>query len=397
MRIGYLIDLHKGGYEQPMPSPEDAHDTMEAMIGEGIVAERAGFHSIQIPDRHGRTECYFPGPEQILTILARETDKVAIGSFTWLATLFHPMKGAEQFSVIDNLSEGRLYTTVSRGFHPGYWMQFGIPQEKLLGRFLDAVRIWNEAFKGERFTYEGKYWQVEEGLLAPQPYQPGGWPIWGGGNATPAAITRSATYGAAWTCDPFPLMKETWDAQSGGLRAVAAGLGVPRLLHQREGVAGPGGAVGGRARDGRGRGVAAAPDRPAARLVGLGREQALLDLPVLALVGEALALERLVPDPDRVEEPAEQLLLGDAELHPVTRVEPARDGRVEPPLREVVDHRELLGALHRVEEGGEPREGADRDLVGLAGEDREDLLRPREVALGAPVPVGDLDRVEARA
>jgi alkanesulfonate monooxygenase SsuD/methylene tetrahydromethanopterin reductase-like flavin-dependent oxidoreductase (luciferase family) len=236
MRVGYLIDLHKGGSDQPMPSPQDAHDTMEAMIEEGILAEKYGFHSIQIPDRHGRTECYFPGPEQILTILARETDKVAIGSYTWLATLFHPMKGAEQFSVIDNLSQGRLYTTVSRGFHPGYWQQYGIPQEKLLGRFLDAVKIWREAFKGERFTYEGKYWQVENGLLAPQPYQQGGWPIWGGGNATPAAITRSATYGSAWTCDPFPLMKETWDAQCGGYRAEAERLGkTPFVVLMRDG------------------------------------------------------------------------------------------------------------------------------------------------------------------
>ena len=119
MRIGYLIDLNKGGYDQPMPSPQDAHDTMDAMIEEGIIAERAGFHSLQIPDRHGRTECYFPGPEQILTILARETDKVAIGTFTFVATLFHPMKAAEQFAVIDNLSKGRLYTTMSRGLPPG--------------------------------------------------------------------------------------------------------------------------------------------------------------------------------------------------------------------------------------------------------------------------------------
>ena len=66
MRIGYLIDLHKGGYDQPIPTPQEAHETMEAMILEGIAAERAGFHSIQVPDRHGRTECYFPGPEQIL-------------------------------------------------------------------------------------------------------------------------------------------------------------------------------------------------------------------------------------------------------------------------------------------------------------------------------------------
>jgi alkanesulfonate monooxygenase SsuD/methylene tetrahydromethanopterin reductase-like flavin-dependent oxidoreductase (luciferase family) len=236
MRIGYLIDLHKGGYDQPMPTPRDAHETMTAMIEEGVLAERSGFHSIQIPDRHGRTECYFPGPEQILTILARETEKVAIGSFTWIATLFHPMKGAEQFSVIDNLSAGRLYTTVSRGFHTGYWQQFGIPQEKLLGRFLETVRIWQEAFKGERFTFEGKHWRVEDGLLAPQPYQEGGWPIWGGGNASPAAIRRSAGYGECWTCDPFPLMKEVWDAQAGGYRRHAEELGkTPFVVLMRDG------------------------------------------------------------------------------------------------------------------------------------------------------------------
>ena len=165
MRIGYLIDLNKGGYDQPMPTPQDAHDTMEAMIQEGIIAEEAGFHSLQVPHRHGRTECYFPGPEQILTVLARETEKVALGSFTYIGTLYHPMKGAEQFAVIDNLSKGRLYTTISRGFHPGYWMQYGIPQEHLLGRFNEQIAIWNEAFKGERFDFDGKYWQVEQGLL----------------------------------------------------------------------------------------------------------------------------------------------------------------------------------------------------------------------------------------
>jgi alkanesulfonate monooxygenase SsuD/methylene tetrahydromethanopterin reductase-like flavin-dependent oxidoreductase (luciferase family) len=236
MRIGYLIDLHKGGYDQPMPTPDDAHATMEAMILEGITAERAGFHSVQIPDRHGRTECYFPGPEQILTILARETDRIAIGTFTFVATLFHPLKAAEQFSVIDNLSQGRLYTTMSRGFHPGYWQQFGIPQEHLLGRFQEAIRIWQTAFAGERFDFPGKYWQVEQGLLAPQPYQTGGWPIWGGGNAVPAAIRRSAEYGAAWTCDPFPLMKEVWDEQAGSYREHARELGKqPFIVLMRDG------------------------------------------------------------------------------------------------------------------------------------------------------------------
>ena len=160
MRIGYLIDVNKGPYDQPMPPPDDVHRTLEQMVEEGIVAEKSGFHSLQVPHRHGRTECYYPGPEQLLTILARETDKVAIGTYTFVATLYHPMHAAEQFAIIDNLSKGRLYTTMSRGYHAGYWGQFGIPQEKMLGRFLEsdqdleggvqgrAVRLRRQALAG---------------------------------------------------------------------------------------------------------------------------------------------------------------------------------------------------------------------------------------------------------
>ncbi|MDY0042479.1 MAG: LLM class flavin-dependent oxidoreductase [Desulforhabdus sp.] len=221
MRIGYLIDLHKGGYDQPVPQSDDVVKTMDMMINEGILAEKYGFHSIEIPHRHGRTECYFPGPEQIMTILARETEKVALGTYTFVSTLYHPMHSAEQFAVIDNLSKGRLFTTVSRGYHPAYWQQFGVPQEKLLGRFKESIAIWNEAFKGERFSFHGKHYTVEDGLLTPGPYQKGGWPLWGGGNANPEAIKRSAEISECWTCDPYPLDKEVWDKHTGAYRDAA--------------------------------------------------------------------------------------------------------------------------------------------------------------------------------
>ena len=77
------------------------------------------------------------------------------------------MKAAEQFAVIDNLSKGRLYTTMSRGYHPGYWQQFGIPQEHLLGRFQEAIRIWQEAFKGERFDFDGQALAGRAGAARP--------------------------------------------------------------------------------------------------------------------------------------------------------------------------------------------------------------------------------------
>ena len=45
MRVGYLIDT------QVSPLG-DVRGAMEAMVEEGVLAERAGFHSVHVPDRH---------------------------------------------------------------------------------------------------------------------------------------------------------------------------------------------------------------------------------------------------------------------------------------------------------------------------------------------------------
>lgn len=236
MRIGYALDVnHRGG----TPGPPDAARiaaTMEALIEEAVLADRSGFHSIGVPDRHGIAECHFPGPEQLLTILARETRRAAIGSFTFVGTLVHPLKAAEQFAVVDHLSGGRLYTTLSRGFLPAFWGQFGIPEDRMLGRFLETVRIWRRAFEGGRFDYDGQHWQVRGGRLAPPPHQAGGWPIWGGGNASVAGARRSAEYAASWTCDPLPMADAVWADRAGAYRARARELGrAPFVVVMRDG------------------------------------------------------------------------------------------------------------------------------------------------------------------
>jgi alkanesulfonate monooxygenase SsuD/methylene tetrahydromethanopterin reductase-like flavin-dependent oxidoreductase (luciferase family) len=223
MRIGYLIDVHGGPYEQPLPDRQNVAETLEAMIEEGIIAEKAGFHSLQVPDRHGRTETYFPGPLQLLTLLARETEKVALGAYCLVNTLYNPMLIAEQCAIIDNLSRGRLYMAFGRGYHPGYWQYFGIPTERMLGRFLENVDVIKEAMKGEPFSYEGDFYRVEESLLTPQPFQAGGFPIWGTGQF-PESIRRAATYGECWSGDDFPLLKEVWDRNVGAYRDLAREL-----------------------------------------------------------------------------------------------------------------------------------------------------------------------------
>jgi len=237
MRIGYLIDTNKGGYGQPLPDREDVAATLDAMIEEGIIAERAGFHSLQVPDRHGRTESYFGSPLNLLPILARETKRVALGSYCLVNTLYHPMHLAEQCAIVDNLSRGRLYMTWGRGYHAGYWGQFGVPEQRLLGRFLDNVRLLDKALRarGERFDWDSDFYQVRDGLLSPGCYQQPRFPFWGSGQLPPA-IARCGDYAEAWTCDPFPIRADVWQEQAGAYRARAIERGKrPFIVLMRDG------------------------------------------------------------------------------------------------------------------------------------------------------------------
>jgi alkanesulfonate monooxygenase SsuD/methylene tetrahydromethanopterin reductase-like flavin-dependent oxidoreductase (luciferase family) len=209
MRIGYLLDTHKGGYDGPVPDRNDAVSTMEAILEEAQIAEASGFHSLQVPDRHGRPETHLPGAMQLLTILARETERVAIGSYALVNTVYHPMDIAQRTAVIDNLSRGRLYMTYARGYHEGYWNQFGVDHDRMLGRFLSNLKVQQIAFQGERFSYADDFYRVVDGLVTPQPYQQPSFPVWGGGQFT-ASIRRCAEYAACWTGDAWPIDKATW-------------------------------------------------------------------------------------------------------------------------------------------------------------------------------------------
>ena len=183
-----------------------------------------------MPDRHQAGGLAFPGVEQLLTLLAYETSRVMLGSFTFVGTLVHPMKAAEQFAVIDRLSGGRLVTTVSRGFLAPFWGQFGVPEGRMLGRFQETLRIWRRAMAGERFDFEGEHWQVRGGRRRPRRRGRCG----AGATPPPAAIRRSAEYATAWTSDPMP--DDDWDTKAGLYRERARELGkVPFVVRMQDG------------------------------------------------------------------------------------------------------------------------------------------------------------------
>jgi alkanesulfonate monooxygenase SsuD/methylene tetrahydromethanopterin reductase-like flavin-dependent oxidoreductase (luciferase family) len=211
VRLGYLLDTHAAPYGAPVPSTAEVQRSIEAFMAEAALCELHGFDSINVPDRHMRTETHFPNPLQMLTALAMETERCTLATHALVLTLYHPMHVAEQAAMIDHLSRGRLVMTVAMGYHDDYWRMFGLTRAGRRGRFIEAVEILRRAWAGsEPFSYDGEHFQLTDVRLLPQPYQPGGPELWIGGQVD-ASIVRAGELADGWVYDLYPIDSDTWE------------------------------------------------------------------------------------------------------------------------------------------------------------------------------------------
>ena len=92
-----------------------------------------------------------------------------------------PVRVAEQISVLDNLSHGRLILAIGRGLGKSEFEGLRIPMEQSRERFLEAAHLVLEALETGILKHDGPIFQQPERQLRPSPY----------------ASFRSRTYAAA--------------------------------------------------------------------------------------------------------------------------------------------------------------------------------------------------------
>ncbi len=223
MKFGYLLDTHAGPYDMPARR-EQVSDFIDHLFREAELAEQVGFDSVLVPERHGRTECYFPSPLPLLSALTSRTSRVRLGTYILILPLYNPMHVAEQFALIDQLSRGRAIFGVASGYHTGYSQMFNIPHQERGRRFEEGFEVVTRAWQEERFSFEGKHYQYRDVCLTPKPFQQPRPDIWVGG-MFPKTIARAGRLGDAWCSDPFPLQKKIWHEQVQLYRKSAADHG----------------------------------------------------------------------------------------------------------------------------------------------------------------------------
>jgi natural product biosynthesis luciferase-like monooxygenase protein len=157
---------------------KQSDDKYRLLIESAKFADSHGFTAVWTPERHFQAfGGLYPNPSVLSAALAMITERVQIRAGSVALPLHHPVRVAEEWSVVDNLSRGRVAVSFASGWHPNDFLFTPDAYEQrkeLMFRHIETIqRLW----AGETVTFRGVNDSPVEVSILPKPIQPQ-LPVW---------------------------------------------------------------------------------------------------------------------------------------------------------------------------------------------------------------------------
>lgn len=169
------------------PHGDNLEQCIEQAIAEAQQAEASGFDACFFGEHHQDKDGFLPSPLIVATAVAARTQRLRVGTSVILLPLYHPVHVAEDVITLDLVSKGRITLGVGIGYQPADFQAFGIPMEQRVALFEEGVEILHRCWSGERFSFHGAHFHLENVQIRPRPYQKPAPPLWIGASTLVAA------------------------------------------------------------------------------------------------------------------------------------------------------------------------------------------------------------------
>lgn len=151
---------------------EFAEDKYRLLIEGAKFADEHGFEAVWTPERHFHAfGGLYPNPAVVSGAIAAITKNVGIRAGSCVATLHHPIRIAEDWSLVDNLSNGRVGIAFAAGWHG---RDFVLRPENFAdrkGAMMRTIEQVHALWRGEELEFPGHDGKPQAIRTLPRPVQ----------------------------------------------------------------------------------------------------------------------------------------------------------------------------------------------------------------------------------
>lgn len=169
---------------------------LNEMLEQVKLADEVGLDVFEIGEHH-RSDYSVTNPQLFLSAAAALTKNIRLGSAVTVLSSSDPVRLYEDFSMVDNISNGRAHIMAGRGSFIESFPLFGFSLDDYDTLFEDKLMMLLEINdnKGNQINWDGRLTQSLRNVnLYPKPVQEK-LPVWIAVGGTPASVLRAARLG----------------------------------------------------------------------------------------------------------------------------------------------------------------------------------------------------------
>lgn len=175
---------------------DDVATQYEFLFNAAQFADENGFRSIWTPERHFHDfGGLYPNPSVTSAALAAVTENIELRSGSVVVALHHPIRIAEEWSLVDNLSKGRIGISIASGWHPNDFVLAPDAYDDRKNLMVENTEIVRKLWRGESVEFTNPKGQVVPTKIMPKPVQPE-LPLWVTAAGNPETFRQAGELGA---------------------------------------------------------------------------------------------------------------------------------------------------------------------------------------------------------